>query len=66
MGGRLRAKVGDEFMRGRGAPTILYHLVTSVRVVVRCDHFTFAGKEVELRKKQSGTMSWFPELWGAR
>ena len=49
-----RAKVGFRQVHEEGAAlTLVYDLLTDVRVVVRGDDFTFAGTEVELGKVQA-------------
>ena len=44
---------------GRAASTILHHLQTHVRVVVRGDDFAFAATKSELRKMRSRMCEWY-------
>ena len=43
----------DGFRRGRATPTMLLHPETQVRAVVHGDDFTFAEKDLELKKIKS-------------
>ena len=48
----------DGLRRDRAAPTISYHPVTDVRVVVHGDDFTFVGTDVESKTTQVNMREW--------
>ncbi len=53
--------VGAGFRRGVSAPTVFWHTLTDVRIVVHGDDFTAFGPETELRALEAQMKSWYED-----